>query len=75
VLKFALIIGAAIGALAATLMQEPKEEVPIEEASMGLVDRAKFQLREAQLAARAEAATKEAAMLAEYEASRHGIKS
>jgi hypothetical protein len=74
VLKFALIIGAAIGALAATLMQEPKEEPPVDEASLGFVDRAKLQLREAQAAARNEAAAKEAAMLADYESSRRGIK-
>jgi hypothetical protein len=75
VLKVALILGGILGAIAATLMQEPKEEPALDEASMGFVDKAKFQLREAQAAARAEAAAKEAEMLAEYEGSRRGIKS
>lgn len=75
-LKFALILGAAIGAIAATLMQQPKgEPIVIEdEASLGLVDKVKLQVREAQIAAQAEAKAKEATMLAEYEASRHGMK-
>ena len=41
---------------------------------MGVVDRVKYQVREAQVAARAEAEAKEAEMLAEYEATRHGVK-
>ena len=72
--KFALIIGALLGAVVATLLQEPKEEAPLEDESMGVVDRVKFQVREAQVAARAEAEAKEAEMLAEYEAMRHGVK-
>lgn len=75
-LKFALIIGVAIGAVVATLMQQPKDEplVVEDESSLGLVDKVKHQVREAQVAAQAEAKAKEAEIMAEYEANRHGPK-
>lgn len=71
--KFALIVGALLGALVATLLQEPKEPAqPLveEETPVGVVDRVKTQVREAQAAARAESKAKEAEMMAEYEATR-----
>lgn len=76
-LKLGLIIGGIIGAVVATLLQAPKEEVaPLadldsEAEPASVVDKVKFQVREAQLAAQAEMKAKEAEMLAEYEAQRH----
>jgi len=71
VLRLGLILGGIIGAIVATLMATPKsedEEEPPESAS--LIDKVKYQLHEAQVAAQEEAKAKEAEMLAEYEATR-----
>jgi len=77
VLRLGLIIGGIIGALVATLLQQPKQEPDaLHDPEEGnIVDKVKYQVREAQIATQTEAKEKEAELLAEYEATlRHERK-
>ena len=73
-LKVGLILGGIIGAVVATLLQAPKEDIASavdpEAEPKNVVDKVKLQVRDAQLAAQAEMKAKEAEVLAEYEATR-----
>jgi gas vesicle protein len=72
VLRLGLILGGVIGAVVAILFSQPKEEESLRDPESGnLVDLVKHQVRDAQVAAQAEAKAKEAEMLADYETSRH----
>ena len=67
-MRFGLLLGFVIGGVLAVLMQQSDAEDP------GPLGAMKRQFHEATQAAKEEAAEKEAAMLADYEAARRGEK-
>ena len=73
-LKLGLLIGGIIGAVVATLLQAPKEDVvavvDAETEPKNVIDKVKLQVREAQVAAQAEMKAKEAEFMTEYEAAK-----
>ena len=71
-LRLGLLVGLIAGGIAATLLKEPRNDDTLIEGSEpeGIVERLKYQLHQAQRAARDEKQKKEAAMLADFEQTR-----